>query len=486
MRKIKLFELLQGITKEELDSLGDFINWKIFKTNRHVITLYNFLKKNYQRVNNGSVSKAEIYSKVFKSRNFSESKYWKLTSAFSTVLDKFLVYKEFEKDTFYQKNLLLENYRKRNLPGQFLTLANEYYEDSRKEFNKSINFFANQSHFYFQKVSYLKYDEPGKLWEDTGELFESLRMFFIMTHLVSISIISNFDKDFIDYCRKNVWMFDEVLSYLHKNKYFLKKKFITVYVFYLILCSKIHPEDENYFLELKELVVKSASLFSGNFLRHILLNMLDYAVRRLESGDERYLREIFGINRIMANESLTFYGEHIPEEYFYSVVERAAELKEINWAKEFMDKYEIYLMPARKETVVNLALSKIHFAQDEFDDSLRYLLKVNNINPFFYIAQKILLLQNYLEKGESKSIKHVLETLNKYLKRRSDIPVETEDGCRRFLHYYKKVLKFKNSSAEIADLQKLKNEKYFMNKPWLVKKMITLMGGRNRNLRQQN
>jgi hypothetical protein len=51
----------------------------------------------------------------------------------------------------------------------------------------------------------------------------------------------------------------------------------------------------------------------------------------------------------MYERNLTFFGQYIQPEYFYSVVEHASELNELSWINEFMDKYKIYLRNDYKE-----------------------------------------------------------------------------------------------------------------------------------------
>ncbi len=469
MRESKFLEIIRSLSKEELTGFGEFIRSRAFNTSRKMVLLYEFLRKNHSGIKQCDYSRERIFRSVYKNEKFNESKYWKLTSGFSSILERFLVYIEFKKDIFYRDNLLLENYRKRNLRNQFSQLSVQVAKNSRKEFNRSMNFFINQTHYYFQKISYFGFDNPKKAIKDAENLFENLRMFFLMTHLVSISIMSNFDKDFINYCRNNVWFFEEMLEYLDKNKSRIKKNYTTVYIFYLILYTKIYPNEENYYYELKELVLKNTALFSGNFLRHILVNILGYAVNKLAEGSEKFLREIFIINKIMAEKSLTFFGEYIQAEYFYSVVEHAAELNEIEWISEFIDKYKQYLRNDYKDTAVNLSQAKINFVKSEFGNSLECLLMVNNINPYFYISHKILLLQNYYETGNVNSIKYVMETLNKYLKRRSDINPDTARNCRKFVEYFR-ILQRNETKVKTA-VEQLENEKYFMNKAWLLSKL---------------
>jgi hypothetical protein len=100
------------------------------------------------------------------------------------------------------------------------------------------------------------------------------------------------------------------------------------------------------------------------------------------------------------------------------------------------------------------------------------LLKVNNIKPF--TLPKKFGLQNYYEKKDLEAVRHVMETLSKYLKRRKDIPEETAFNIKKFYSYFKEILKLHGSSDRLSLMRKLNKEKYFMNKPWLLEKVYKL------------
>ncbi|MBP9192603.1 MAG: hypothetical protein KBF96_08645 [Ignavibacteria bacterium] len=92
MKKIKLYILLRSISKDEFDELQDFILSPVFNKDSTVISLYDFLKLNYDAAMKGSLSKEEIYRYVFGEEKFNETKYWKLTSGLSKLIDKYLMY----------------------------------------------------------------------------------------------------------------------------------------------------------------------------------------------------------------------------------------------------------------------------------------------------------------------------------------------------------------------------------------------------------
>jgi len=476
MKEVKLFNLLKSISKKEFDDLKNFIKSPVFNSNKSIIILYDYILNNYDIIIKGKVSKYTIFKSVFNNEEYNEMKYWKITSAFSMLIDKYLIFNEFQKDDYYQKNLLLESYRRRNMQKQFSHLSKELQNNFEKEFNKGLNFFLNQTHYYFQNISYLGTGDNSGLEYNIEKLFENLKMFFIMTNITSVSIISNLKKDYINKSKSKLWLFDDLLEYLNQHKLFIKKNYLTVYVFFIIICSKIYLDEEKYFFEAKKIILKNSGKFSTNLLRHMLLNILDYSVNKLIKGDEKFLKEIFVINKLMDENSLTLFGEHIQGDYYYSVVEHAAILKQISWAKEFADKYKFYLSVEQRESSVNLGLSRIDFENREYESSLQHLLIVENINPYSYLSHKVLLIQNNYELKDFENITFILETFSKYLKRRIDITNELKENYIKFLYYFRKLKAVSTTKTYLINNleNELRNEKFFLHKRWLLEKINEL------------
>lgn len=473
MKEVKLFYLLKYITRQEFDEIEDFIKSPIFNRNKSYVKLYNYLKENYHDALEGNISKEDIYQNVFDSEKLNETKYWKLISGLSGLIDKYLIFCEFQKDKYYQKNLLLESYRKHNIYKQFEALSKEIEKSYKDEFSKGINFYLNQTHYYFQKFSYLGTASKAGYEEDVNKFFTNLKMFYIMTNLTSINIISNFKEGYIKSDKNNLWMFRQIINYLTEHKDYLKKEHLTVYIFFLMIQLKINFNTEKYYHEIKSIILKNKYKFSKNLFRHILLNILDYAVKKLAAGEKKYLVEIFFINTTMDENALTLFGEYIQEDYFYSVVEHSTMLEEMDWAKKFIEKYKNYLNSDFKESAINLAMSRINFESGNLNSSLTYLLHVENLNPYFYLSHKVLLLQNYFERKDFNSINHVLETLNKYLKRRIDIANELKEHYIKFFYYFKKLKKISVPDLNVINslLLEIRKEKFFFHRKWLIEKI---------------
>lgn len=473
MKEVKLFNLLECLTQKELKELENFVFSKVFNNDKSIEELYYFIRKNFTQIQSGKLSKDELYQHLLSGdKNFNESKYWKLTSSFATLIDKYLVFKEYEVDNYYYKNHLLEVYRRKNINKQFTFLSREIQKSFGKEFNKGMNYFLNQTHYYFQNISYLGRGDDN-FDEDIERLFENLKMFFIMTNITSAGMVSNLKDDFLIKSASKIWLFEELLDYMKKNKSHFKKNYLTVYIFFLIVLSKLNLKKEEYYFEVRDLILSNINKLSTNLLKHMVLSILNYAINKMISGDEKYLKEISLLNRIMDENSLALTGESLHGDYFYSVIEHATMQNEISWAAEFAEKYKSYLSYDNRDSLISLGLSRIDFERKNYTSSLQRLLSVDNVSPYFYLSHKILLLQNYMELMELEAALQIIETLSKYLKRRIDIASELKDNYLKFLHYYRKLKNVVSGKHYLAKSlsKELDREKFFLQKRWLVEKV---------------
>ncbi|MEO6693871.1 MAG: hypothetical protein ABIY50_13745, partial [Ignavibacteria bacterium] len=277
MKEVKLFNLLECLTQKELKELENFVFSKVFNNDKSIEELYYFIRKNFTQIQSGKLSKDELYQHLLSGdKNFNESKYWKLTSSFATLIDKYLVFKEYEVDNYYYKNHLLEVYRRKNINKQFTFLSREIQKSFGKEFNKGMNYFLNQTHYYFQNISYLGRGDDN-FDEDIERLFENLKMFFIMTNITSAGMVSNLKDDFLIKSASKIWLFEELLDYMKKNKSHFKKNYLTVYIFFLIVLSKLNLKKEEYYFEVRDLILSNINKLSTNLLKHMVLSILNYA-----------------------------------------------------------------------------------------------------------------------------------------------------------------------------------------------------------------
>lgn len=473
MKETKIHEIISSMTKSEFEDFVDFLNSPYFNKNRSVKKLYKYILKNYDKFVEGKLTKEKVYGAVYPGK-FKEKKYWKLTSGLAVLLDSFLIQNEFKNETNFRNNLLLEAYRVRGIERQFRIFSNSVIRYFEEEFNRGISYFQNRTHFYYQRVSNADSDSLSK--DDIKELFENMKMEFITVSLSSINVILNIDGSFKNKFDEYSWHIRDVLDYIDKNRRSIKYKYLTVYIFFLSLNMHIGKEDEKNFLELKNIIKQQKDKLSRNILRHALLVMFNYAMYRLHSGAVKFIKEVFWVDDVLNERRISFYGEFVHPDYFYSVVEKTVISGDINKAEDFIKSYSKYLPKEYRESSVHLSRARVDFECNEYDKVLNNLLKVENLDTYYYLIHKSLLLSSYYELGNEEGFDLTRNTVNKYLKRNTSGYID-KSGYSKFLKFLGRMMTIKRGAGRLKKdfIEEVNKEKNVFNKVWLDIKLKELL-----------
>ena len=470
MKNYKLFDLIRNISKQEFRAFGDFVESPYYNKSRKSAEFYALLLKNYDFIVSRNVSSNDIFNRLNTRKKISRENFWKLTSGLSALIDEYFIADQFRTEKYLRKNMLLESYRNRNLQKQFNSLCREVIDSMETETSKGISYFENLTHFYFQRISFGEKTGEKVNDEDIRKLFENLKMFFIITNITGFGVIAGYSSNFALSYRKYMWFFDEVLEHLKKNETYYRKKYISGYAFYLIVLCWKNFKTGSHYTRLKKTVLGNRDKFSGNLLRHILLNMLGYSLEKLRSGEEKYLKEVFLVNKIIEEHKLALYGQHIGGEYFCAVVENAVNFNEIEWTENFIKKYKDYISPEFKVSSISLSLARLNFKLKKYSQTLGNLQNIENLTPYFYINHKIISIQTFYETGSVNNIPHLISSVNKYLQRKKDMDLTLRESCGKFIYYISRLLKSRGKKNYPALKKQLYNENYFPHKKWIQEK----------------
>jgi len=115
MHQSKLIVLLKSLSKVELNHFIEFTASPFFNKNSKVNQLLQLLVKAYPRFSPEQTDRKKVYQSLFNDKNIHEQKLRYLSSDLTSLLENFLAYSTFEKDTFSKQHFLLDAYRSRNI-----------------------------------------------------------------------------------------------------------------------------------------------------------------------------------------------------------------------------------------------------------------------------------------------------------------------------------------------------------------------------------
>jgi hypothetical protein len=154
---------------------------------------------------------------------------------------------------------------------------------------------------------------------------------------------------------------------------------------------------------------------------------------------------------------------------FRSYYLNALALGEIDWVRNFANKYIPELLPDLRNETLHIINSNIKFENKLYDESLKEL-KIKFSNTFSKIDQRMLKLKIFYSKGAVVHAEESLETFKKFINQNNMTKLVFRSNLTLFIRYYKKLLNSaegKESEPEII-LNELKKTPTFAERSWLI------------------
>lgn len=242
MKENKLSELLRGLSPNEFKRFGDFVRSPFFNKSQKIVLLYDHLKKFSDDLSNYEISNEEISKLIYGNESPSDSKVRSLVSDFVRLMEKFMIYTQYSKNTIAQRVQLLTALNSRDLSKSFRNTLKETMEFQEKQFNRDEDYYYNQiflelESFNFLLLRNMNIDEQG-----FNKISENIDLFFILTKLNLLHFMSYRQQDFTDRYGYNIWQVNEVINYIESRLGRIKREHPIIYMKYLILMTIIKPE----------------------------------------------------------------------------------------------------------------------------------------------------------------------------------------------------------------------------------------------------
>jgi len=255
--------------------------------------------------------------------------------------------------------------------------------------------------------------------------------------------------------------------------------YIYLLVYYSVYQLEKHRSDVKYFYDLKELLKKHHDKFGtmGKFSLWVIMET--YCISRLaETGDTSFNKEVFSIYKDMLE--LKIYKASPVEDFniirFRNIVRTASLLKEFEWLGDFIGQYSPELNERHKEDMKNYSLALVSFGNKDFEESLKYIMKVQFELFLYKVDMKILQLKIYFELKYYEQTLSSIDSALHYLKNTKDLADPHKETVRKFIRYLNELVKIVNSPEmnkdELSFLRKkISDEKAVNSREWFFEKI---------------
>jgi hypothetical protein len=467
LKDTKVISILSALSKVELNRFGEFVTSPYFNKNRPVIRLYEHLAANYPKFPAEDIDRHQVFERVFSGEAFDEQKLRYTASDLVRLLELFLTLTQVDPNDSSYMHLLADAYRKRGLD----KFAHQTIEQTTKKLDgqslEDMAFFLQRYQNEIDRYDYVSSKRNVAVKENLESLLRSLDTFYIINKLKYSSEVIN---------HMNVWagdfkplLLDDILEHLEGNP----EQSPAVRIYYHILKTLTHPDDERWYFNLKKLLADNVSRFSKPELNDMYIFARNYCAKRINKGDLRYLSEVLDLYKALLKDGIIYQEDWLSQWDYKNIVSVALRLEEFEWTEQFIREFKQRLRPEHRDNAYTYNLALLHYHLGKYGRTLELLRDVEFTDVYYHLDCNSLLLKTYYETEATRPLLSLIDAFYAYLRRNKLISAYQKEGYSNFLKFFKKLMKVRYMDRETAVRvrEEIESTKFVANLSWLLKKV---------------
>lgn len=464
MENSKLWNLIISFSVTHIREAGRFIKSPYFNRKDYLINLWQYLEKAYQS------NKEPVYEKAFRQTFIGEVYHLrKLILAMSDLyklLLHFLAIKEIENEEEYISYLQVKALRKlgqEKFAKQNINAAKQVLERHQKLGSKplQVNYELEMEQYIMEYSS--KPADVSMLQQIADAADAALICAKLRQSCLAIAHQTVYPGD------HHLGITEILLAYLKESE-LLKLADVAIY-YHCFLMLGVHKK-EVHFRKFKDLLLQHHASFDTNETRDLFLMGINYGIRKVNNGEERYFEDIMRLYEVSLE------GDHLLENgllsrfTYYNIVAVALRTERFDWGENFIYQYRSKLAKPYRESSFSFCKARLAYAKKEFDEALPLLQKANYKDPLLNLSAKTLLLKIYYELDEFDLLQAHLDAMQNYILRKKVIGYHKTNYLNT-IRYTKRLLSLNYyDKVSIKKLRKkLDEEEILTEKRWMLSQL---------------
>lgn len=438
MENTKVIKLMKTLDQYEIKRFRDFVHSPLFNKKKHVVLLFEELKKHYPAFKE-NLDEKKIYDNIFPKDKYD---YFKMKIALSDLFGlgkEFLSFLKYDKNENAKEKFLLEELRERSLY--------DFFEQSYKAAEKKIrdlkvkdeNYVFHKLDLVYEKISSLSPQKPNKFIHLQQDMLNLFTRYSLIRLLKFYNVMLHEEKQ--NTYKYDMVMFDEVINYLEKHKIDDNP---TLLIYYYIVQLEKNRQDK-YFYELKRLGTKYKNELSPYDSYMVFLHLNGYCTNEFNTNSRTDLikQQFEIVKEKNQNSALDFPKILYPD--FLNEVKIAVRADELEWAENYINKFKPKLVE-QKDSTMNFCIALINYKKGNLNEALNHFSKTNFPDFIIKLQVKIYELQICFEKEYFDQASLMIDNFRHYVKRENTIKENFKKSFYEFLTLTNNLIKLKTGS----------------------------------------
>jgi len=481
MANYKALQIIRTFTKEEMKEFEKFLASPYFSTGRDLMPLFTYLKKYHPEYKNEKALELDAVHKALsvKGKKTGADTTRKLLSDLYKQAEEFVLISSLKNNKYFEFLLKLKRFEEKRLYTLFdktYLLAQEYLSKSN---SKTEELFWSSRELLDLKIS--MHYEKGEQNKTNELLIQNIKNTingFYFSIVANLQFIQTNKESFENEKKTDKPdSIDKILSYFNFKDFASEHSDPRVKIYHIIFETTNGILNRDLILKFKRLLSENRALF-GQFelyelyksLAAMCINLNTLTRNTLESNTllfETY-KDIADFGALINPQT-----EAIDLLRFRNIFNTALNVREVNWAENFISVYSGYLPAEHRKDIENLTKAMLEYHKKNCSAALDHINKVNQSKFVFINDLKFLQLKCYYDLGFFENADALFSSYRRYINYSSTVPEEFKTYILAFLKQYEALFKLKIGFDEdvfdqlMAEVKELKSS-------WIHKKLIAL------------
>ena len=465
MQKSSLIQLLLSLSKADRRALRKFVVSPFHNKRQDVSDLYFYIDQHLDK-KWSALNREKAFQQLFPGEAYDDQKLRYVMSFLLKTIEQYLIIQQSLENEVEADLQLLKAYRQLNQAKAFT--RNFTTVKNRHQSNPFRNIGFYEQNLRLENEQYLfserqKRQSPRNL----DRLNESLDVVYLARKLKQSSLqlahqaVYNIEYD--------TSLLKVLLDYLEDSPY-LEYPLVALYFYYYKAASQ--PEKERFFYKFKAGIIEHGAQFPQKELRELYLFAINYCIRKFNTGNEEYLREVFELYRIALERDILLEQNQLSRFAFKNIVGIALRLNEFAWTEQFIEQFAEKLGRRFQENYVHFCLSKLRYTEGKFKEAMLRLQQVEYDDIFLNLDAKVMLLKMYYDLEEYEALDSLLTSIKRFLQRQKLIGYHQENYLN-IIRFTRKILELNpyDKTAQATLRTEIKNTKALAERDWLLQKI---------------
>ncbi|WBM73123.1 hypothetical protein [Saprospira grandis] len=469
MYKSKLFALYRSLGTAQQQRLGRFLSSPYHNPREDVLALYDYIHNHATKTDRQSLRKETVYAALFEGP-YKVAKMDHLMSMLLQLIERFLLVERIEQEPLESQIKLNRSYLELGLDKHFRQSWRKAEALREESPLRDSNYYRYGYYLEYQRYEQSTSERRHQA-KNLLKLSQSFDIYFLAERFKQACLMLAHEAVYkVAYDRSLVKLLEQ---YVLQNTQLLAQDSPLSLYFYCYQ-SLLPPYPEASFQAFKKALLGPAQLALPKAeLRDLYLLAINYCIRRSNSGQKHYLKELLYFYKSGLQEGILIQNGRLPTSSFKNMVKAALKSKEFAWAKEFIEQYPPYLDPKHRAAYLHYAQGEYYYYLGQYEQAMLALQEIEFGDIFMNLSARLLLLKMYYELGELEALEAQINSMKIYLQRKDQLGYHRENYknilyfCRRLLQLapYPKIAEKKKLEADIQSRQPL------TEKDWLLEQL---------------